>query len=171
VNEQVNYSAYRQRLWYLGFGGTILDCSSCDAQEVVHPECWPIPVGEGDPHFPSINRTTGLPLCLAFTRSLPGQLNLGIYTCRLILSILSYKRSSKTLFNPGFREQLNQVTSYIDASHTYGSDTCEAKKLRTFQGGKLNTTRHPAGNRFKDLLPQTATHPECKAPSGLCFLV
>lgn len=22
---------------------------------------------------------------------------------------------------------------------------------------------------MKDLLPQTATHPECKAPSGICF--
>ena len=50
----------------------------------------------------------------------------------------------------------------------YGSDMCEANMLRTFQGGKLNSTHHPSAG-FKDLLPQTATHIECKAPSGLCF--
>jgi len=69
----------------------------------------------------------------------------------------------------GVREQLNQVTAYVDASHTYGSDTCEAKKLRTFVNGRMNTTKHPAGLQFKDLLPQTHDHPECKTKSGLCF--
>lgn len=69
----------------------------------------------------------------------------------------------------GAREQLNQVTAYVDASHTYGSDVCEMKKLRTFIGGRLNVTTHPAGHQYKDLLPQTPDHPECKAQSGLCF--
>lgn len=69
----------------------------------------------------------------------------------------------------GVREQLNQVTAYVDASHTYGSDTCEAKKLRTFTGGRMNVTSHPAGRQYQDLLPQTPDHPECKAQSGLCF--
>ncbi|ODN04056.1 Peroxidasin [Orchesella cincta] len=128
-----------------GFGGSILDCHSCDAKDSVHPECWPITVPDGDPYFPNYNKTTGLPFCLHFVRSLPGQLTLGV------------------------REQLNQVTAYVDASHTYGSDTCEAKKLRTFVSGRLNTTKHPAGKQFKDLLPQTPDHPECKAKSGLCF--
>lgn len=51
----------------------------------------------------------------------------------------------------------------------YGSDICEAKKLRSFTGGKLNTTKHPEGIEQKELLPQTPSHPECKAGSGLCF--
>jgi hypothetical protein len=40
--------------------------------------------------------------------------------------------------------------------------------LRSFKGGRLNTTRHAVPG-LKDLLPQTSTHIECKAPSGLCF--
>lgn len=63
---------------------------------------------------------------------------------------------------------MNQVTSYLDSSNVYGSDVCEAKMLRSFTGGRLNVTAHPA-HGFKDLLPQTSTHPECRAPSGLCF--
>lgn len=53
-------------------------------------------------------------------------------------------------------------------SNIYGSDICEANMLRTFQGGRLNSTKHSVSG-LKDLLPQTSTHVECKAPSGLCF--
>lgn len=42
-----------------------------------------------------------------------------------------------------------------------------AKDLRSF-GGRLNSTRHPV--KGKDLLPQSPLHPECKAPSGYCFI-
>ena len=90
---------------------------------MVHPECLPIPIPQGmfrsfhiischfrsfhiilfsgDPFYPPINITTGRPFCLAFTRSMPGQLTLG------------------------FREQMNQITSFADASNVYGSDLCE----------------------------------------------
>jgi len=61
-------------------------CKECDSKQTVHPECLPIPVPNGDPFFPSINATTGKPFCLAFTRSMPGQLTLG------------------------FREQINQAS-------------------------------------------------------------
>jgi len=40
--------------------------------------------------------------------------------------------------------------------------------LRSFNGGRLNVTIHPIAGQ-KDLLPLTSTHPECKAPSGICF--
>lgn len=56
----------------------------------------------------------------------------------------------------------------ILGSNVYGSEICEANMLRSFQGGRLNVTRHPITG-LKDLLPQTSTHIECKAPSGLCF--
>lgn len=69
----------------------------------------------------------------------------------------------------GVREQLNQVTAYVDASHTYGSDICEARKLRSFIGGQMNVTVHPWGQNLKPLLPQTPDNKECKSPSGLCF--
>ncbi|KAF8790333.1 uncharacterized protein LOC129959954 isoform X2 [Argiope bruennichi] len=123
--------------------GKPLDCSDCHSATTVHPECLPITVPPDDPFYPAINRTTGRPTCISFVRSLAGQLTLGR------------------------REQLNQVTAFVDASNVYGSDRCEARMLRTFIGGKLNVTRHPQG--AKDLLPQTSNHKDCVAPSGLCF--
>lgn len=60
-----------------GFGGSIIDCNSCDSAKTVHPECAPIPIPPNDPWFPHIDRATGRPKCIPFTRSLPGQLTLG----------------------------------------------------------------------------------------------
>lgn len=47
------------------------------------------------------------------------------------------------------RQQVNRVTSFIDASHVYGSDAARAAWLRTFVGGKLKTRLTDAG----ELLP------------------
>ncbi|XP_063223065.1 uncharacterized protein LOC134531301 [Bacillus rossius redtenbacheri] len=124
-------------------GEAILDCQPCDASRAVHPECFPIPIPEGDPYFPHVNISTGRPLCIPVTRSMPGQLTLG------------------------YREQMNQVTAYLDASFVYGSDVCETNALRTFSAGKMNVTRRPSGG--KPLLPTTTTHPECKSSSKVCF--
>lgn len=126
---------------YLTSGGQLLNCKTCDSAETIHPECWPIEIPPNDVYFSQ----SGTKQCLHFVRSINAQRTLGR------------------------REQMNQLTSYIDASNVYGSDICEAKKLRAFQRGRLNSTRHPVAG-FKDLLPQTATHIECKAPSGYCFL-
>jgi peroxidase len=41
---------------------------------------------------------------------------------------------------PNWREQINSVTSFIDASNVYGSDVSRASALRTFNGGRLVTT-------------------------------
>src|SRR5687767_790464 len=38
------------------------------------------------------------------------------------------------------RQQMNRITSYIDASNVYGSDAARAAALRTFEGGQLQTT-------------------------------
>jgi len=126
-----------------GFQSSILDCRDCESQQRVHPECWPITVDNNDHYFPSVNISSGRPFCIAFTRSLPGQQTLGP------------------------REQINQNTAYLDASHIYGQDLCGSRELRSFHGGLLNTTLHPV--QGKALLPQESGHPECKARSGRCF--
>ena len=62
---------------------------------------------------------------------------------------------------------MNQITSFSDASNVYGSDLCEMRELRTFFGGKLNSTKTFHGG--KDLLPHTIENAECKSESGRCF--
>ncbi|CAG0880270.1 unnamed protein product [Cyprideis torosa] len=127
-----------------GPGDTILNCRRCDSAQLVHPECLPIQLPPQDPYYPRINQTSGLPFCIPFTRSLPGQLTLG------------------------YREQLNQVTAFVDASAVYGSDLCEARALRSFRGGRLATQPHPAGQ--KELMPvSTEGDEECRSPRGHCF--
>ena len=67
----------------------------------------------------------------------------------------------------GFREQMNQITSFADSSNVYGSDLCEMRELREFHGGRLNSTKQFHGGR--ELLPLTTENAECKAKSGFCF--
>ncbi|XP_066966367.1 uncharacterized protein [Macrobrachium rosenbergii] len=126
-----------------GFEDSILDCKSCDSPQTVHPECFPIEIPRNDPFFPPVNISSGQPFCIPLTRSMPGQLTLG------------------------YREQMNQVTAFIDASHTYGSDKCEQRTLRLFKDGILKATPNPL--RGKPLLPTEAENHECQAPSGRCF--
>ena len=126
-----------------GVNEAVLNCRDCDAPTNVHPECWPIPIPSNDPFFPRVNTQTGRPICLPFTRSLPGQQNLGA------------------------RQQVNQNTAFIDASHIYGQTVCDSNKLRAFSGGRLNSTLSPFGGQT--LLPQSNLKPECQASSRLCF--
>lgn len=49
-------------------GEAILDCRPCNSMTSVHPECFPIPIPDGDPYFPKLNSSTGQPLCIPVTR-------------------------------------------------------------------------------------------------------
>ncbi|XP_037051362.1 uncharacterized protein LOC119085170 [Bradysia coprophila] len=126
-----------------GFQESIPACRPCDSPRTVHPECNPIPIPPGDHYYPEINVTSGERLCFPFMRSLPGQQSLGP------------------------REQINQNTAFLDASQIYGENSCVCTKLKGF-AGRMNSTIHPI--RGKELLPQSPHHPECKSPSGQCFI-
>ncbi|EFN77155.1 uncharacterized protein LOC105189890 isoform X2 [Harpegnathos saltator] len=126
-----------------GFQESIPSCRSCDSPRTVHPECNPFPVPPGDHYYPTVNVSSGARMCFPSMRSLPGQQHLGP------------------------REQVNQNTGFLDASVVYGENSCICNILRGFNG-RMNITSHP--RRGKDLLPQSPTHPECKAHSGYCFI-
>ncbi|WP_166820408.1 peroxidase family protein [Thalassoroseus pseudoceratinae] len=59
---------------------------------------------------------------------------------------IDLSRSIYEIDGNGIRQQINQITTYIDASNVYGSDIDLANELRTFSGGKLKTSEG-------DLLP------------------
>lgn len=84
-------------------------------------EAFNIPIPAGDPIFDPANTGT---------------------------QVMSFQRSNYDpttgIANP--RQQVNQITSYLDGSNVYGSDGARAAALRTLSGGRLKTS---AG----DLLP------------------
>lgn len=82
--------------------------SCCNTNTFTHPECFPVQLDPSDP-FVRYNLT-----CMEFVRSAPAP------TCCL-----------------GPREQLNQVSSFIDGSVIYGADEELVEKLRSFENGTL----------------------------------
>lgn len=48
-------------------------------------------------------------------------------------------RTDYVIDDDGVRQQINAVTSFIDASNVYGSDETTAAALRTFSGGRMKT--------------------------------
>jgi peroxidase len=89
-----------------GQDGAPIDC--CTSQ-VMHPECFTVPLAKGDPYFDDYNVT-----CMNFLRSVPAPNN------RL-----------------GPREQLNQASNFIDGSVVYGSTDEKVMQLRSFKDGRL----------------------------------
>ncbi|XP_053658081.1 chorion peroxidase [Anopheles marshallii] len=101
-----------------GVDGKPIEC--CDPGQPQHPECFPVPLGPGDPYYQQYNVT-----CMNFVRSVPAPTG---------------------HFGP--RQQLNQATAFIDGSVVYGSDGERMKALRASDGGRLRMLRTPDGREL-----------------------
>lgn len=93
------------------------DIKCCDVPwgVVGHPSCFPIEIPYDDPFFSKFQQK-----CMDFRRNEAAPRPPG--GCPL-----------------GPREQLNQLTSHLDASGIYGSTYEENQKLRAYEYGKLKT--------------------------------
>ncbi|XP_050420368.1 peroxidase-like [Adelges cooleyi] len=104
-----------------------------------HPDCFPIEIPRNDQMFSPFGE-----MCMEFVRSLP---------------------APRPECNFGPREQMNQLTAYLDCSNIYGSSLTAQQALRTFRGGMLQSQKI----RGKQLLP--ANPSECSDDTGraACF--
>ncbi|CAM1322530.1 Uncharacterised protein g8147 [Pycnogonum litorale] len=126
----------------VGFNGSKIRCCNVHFNDR-HPECFPIEVSAFDPFYSKYGHR-----CMEFVRSSP------------------VPKRDCTL---GPREQINQITSFLDASNVYGSSEEESQDLRLAQDGKLKST--PVRNR-KDLLPpisDTFGDDECRNHTSTMF--
>lgn len=104
-----------------GTNGELLECCPVNADDP--PSCDPIIIDRDDPFFRQLN-----------------------VTCRT--NVRSAMCSTCTL---GPRQQINQVTAYIDASHIYGLNTNQSRGLRTNDG--TGTLRFVRNQDAGELLP------------------
>ncbi|KAE8751717.1 Chorion peroxidase-like-2 [Frankliniella occidentalis] len=106
---------------------------------VSHPDCFPIPVPRDDRFLAPFGER-----CMEFVRSLP---------------------APRPECNFGPREQMNQITGFLDGSNVYGSDANKLRQLRLFNGGRLREQNV----RGRSMLPANPT--ECQDTSGAaCFV-
>lgn len=108
-------------------------CDNADADDAFqHPSCLPIKVPSDDPWLAPLNIR-----CLEFLRSAPAL------------------RSDCVLT---WREQTNQVTSFLDASPIYASQQRASDAVRTFADGRLHFGR---GNPAHDVCQRHALSNQC----------
>lgn len=139
----------------VGHKGHRIKCCNIDEGDkfTKHPECWPILINnQKDPIFTQLNQN-----CMEYVRSSP--------TIRVGCTL-------------GPREQINQVTSFLDASTVYGSSEEEAKSLRLFSDGLLRGQSLSKSNKKKrnsdeiehQLLPAIETSQDCRSKNRTrCF--
>ncbi|XP_022242090.1 chorion peroxidase-like [Limulus polyphemus] len=96
-----------------GFNGAKLRCCGV-SPALQHPACFPILIPHDDVFYSHYNVS-----CMEFARSSPSP----HHGCGL-----------------GPQEQINEITSYLDASNVYGSTKSDAAYLRAFKGGRLRET-------------------------------
>lgn len=130
-----------------GKDGNSISCCNGYFQSGIknHPECYTVSLESPDPYYTQYNVS-----CMEFVRAAPAP-------------VCSF----------GPREQLNQATSFLDASVVYGTTDSVMNQLRTMQGGELKMLQTPEG---LELLPvSTDVNDGCNQEEELkngryCFL-
>uniref|UniRef100_T1IV55 Uncharacterized protein n=1 Tax=Strigamia maritima TaxID=126957 RepID=T1IV55_STRMM len=137
-----------------GPGGSKIHCCNVSMQ-FRHPDCYPISVPHDDPFYSRF----GLQ-CMQFVRSgtTPHGCNLEEEKKRCELN------NSLAKFNSilGHREQVNQASSFIDASHIYGATKKDSYGLRAFRGGFLEISW-----LYGEFPPIGPYDKECRTP--MCY--
>ncbi|KAI1304599.1 Chorion peroxidase [Halotydeus destructor] len=98
-----------------------------------HPACLQISIPRNDPFYVQQGQT-----CMSFVRS---------------------ATAPRLNCNLGPREQLNQISAYIDAGMVYGSTEATSRSLREFRGGRLASSQVDGA----EFLPQEGT---CGIPAS-----
>eukprot|EP00092_Neocalanus_flemingeri_P012666 GFUD01013650.1.p1 GENE.GFUD01013650.1~~GFUD01013650.1.p1 ORF type:complete len:825 (+),score=137.26 GFUD01013650.1:131-2605(+) len=114
-----------------------IDCCSSSAGSDFQSFCDPIDIPRNDPFF------QGRSTCMNLVRSTPAP--------ALDCSVR-------------YREQVNQLTHWLDSSQIYGSNDQEQRGVRTFSGGRLQTRSGPDNGR--QILPSDNQESSC---TGTCF--
>ncbi|KAJ8665027.1 hypothetical protein QAD02_006689 [Eretmocerus hayati] len=111
-----------------GTNGSQISC--CPPNGGSHPECFPVNLGSDDPAFHA-----GGSSCMEFVRSAPAA------QCKI-----------------GTRQQLNEVSAFIDGSALYGSDADSARASREFISGRLLEPLPTDSNDLNDNLDAEPNH-------------
>ncbi|XP_022246594.1 peroxidase-like isoform X3 [Limulus polyphemus] len=119
----------------------IIDC--CAPEDRHNSQCFPFAIPPDDPFFTHYN-----------------------------IRCMDFRRSARCLRSgPGQREQINQITSFIDGSQIYGSFLNISLAIRTFQNGLLKTQ---TDNQGGEILPGSpnAESDFCSdvANNNICFM-
>jgi len=114
-----------------------IDCCSSSSGANFESFCDPISVPRNDPFF------RGSKTCMNLVRSTPAP--------ALDCSVR-------------YREQVNQLTHWLDSSQIYGSNDNEQRNVRTGRGGRLQTVSGPDNGR--QILPNDNQESSC---TGTCF--
>lgn len=125
-----------------GQGGSGISCcrdGKILEAENLHPDCFPINLPRNDHIFGRFGDS-----CMEFVRSLP---------------------APRPECNFGPREQLNQITGYMDGSNIYGSSQDSQDFLRLFKGGWLRAQNV----RGKMFLPANSGECTDQATRASCF--
>ena len=113
-------------------------------EDMMHPECYPVQIGANDPVFKDSD-------CMEYVRTCPA-LKMG---CTL-----------------GPRDQINQVSAYIDGSTIYGSSEEEVRGLRLFRNGELKSQKVTTSRKsVRELLQSQDSMQDCRTSTDKkrCF--